>query len=253
MDKYYEQLNKKCKEVAKEVIKHNSILSDNMLKNEERDFLLSDWNVFIIGLISDQSVKAEMAWRLPYYLSKRLGYFDFDRINKDQSVETLEAIIKEKPALHRYPRKMAEYIFFAVKKIVEEYNSNAENIWKNDLNAEHVVAKLEEFKGISHKKAALGTLLLVRDFGVILNNLSCIDIAYDVHVRRIFLRMGLVDKDNIKDVTSSAREICNEFPGSLTLSIWVAGREYCRPINPHCEKCYLSQFCMKKTELGKDL
>lgn len=253
MDKYYEPLNEKCKEVAKEVIKDNSILSDNMLKKEEREFLLSDWNAFIIGLISDQSVKAEMAWRLPYYLSKRLGYFDFDRIIKEQSVESLEAIIKEKPALHRYPRKMAEYIFFAIKKIVEEYDSKAENIWKNDLNAEHVVAKLEEFKGISHKKAALGTLLLVRDFGVTLNNLSCIDIAYDVHVRRIFLRMGLVDKDNIKDVTSSAREICNEFPGSLTLPFWVAGREYCRPTNPNCEECYLSQFCMKRTELGKDL
>ena len=57
MEKYYEQLNAKCKEVAKEVIKDNSILSDNMLKREEKEFLLSDWNAFLIGLISDQSVK----------------------------------------------------------------------------------------------------------------------------------------------------------------------------------------------------
>lgn len=49
------------------------------------------------------------------------------------------------------------------------------------------------------------------------------------------------------------RKICNEFPGSLTLPFWVAGREYCRPANPNCDECYLSQFCMKKTELGKDL
>lgn len=253
MKKSYEQLNEKCKEVAKEVIKDNSILSDNMLKSEEREFLLSDWNAFLIGLISDQSVKAEMAWRLPYYLSKRLGHFDFCRIAKEETIESLEAILKEKPALHRYPRKMAEYIFCAITKIEKEYGLKAENIWKNDLDAEHVVAKLEEFKGISHKKAALGTLLLVRDFGVTLNNLSCIDIAYDVHVRRIFLRMGLTDTDNIKNVTSSAREICNEFPGSLTLPFWVAGREYCRPTTPNCEECYLNQFCMKKTELGKDL
>ncbi len=253
MEKYYEQLNEKCKEVAKEVIKDNSILSDNMLKNEEREFLLSDWNAFLIGLISDQSVKAEMAWRLPYYLSKRLGHFDFCRIAKEENVESLETIIKEKPALHRYPRKMAEYILYAVNKIVKEYNADAHNIWRNDLNAENVVNRLEEFKGISYKKAALGTLLLVRDFGVTLENLYCIDIAYDVHIRRIFLRMGLTDKDNIKDVTSRARQICNEFPGSLTLPFWVAGREYCRPINPKCDECYLSQFCMKRTELGKDL
>ena len=120
MEKYYEQLNAKCKEVAKEVIKDNSILSDNMLKREEKEFLLSDWNAFLIGLISDQSVKAEIAWRLPYYLSKRLGHFDFCRITKEETIESLEATIKEKPALHRYPRKMAEYIFFAVNKNVEE-------------------------------------------------------------------------------------------------------------------------------------
>lgn len=253
MENYYEQLNAKCKEVAKKVIKDNSILSENMLKQEESEFLLSDWNAFLIGLISDQSVKAEMAWRLPYYLSKRLGHFDFYRIIKEETVESLEAIIKEKPALHRYPRKMAEYIFFAVNKIVNDYNADTENIWKNDLNAEKVVAKLEEFKGISHKKAALGTLLLVRDFGVTLKNLYCIDIAYDVHIRRIFLRMGLTDKDNIKDVTTKAKTICDEFPGSLTLPFWVAGREYCRPTDPKCEDCYLNEFCSKRIELGKDL
>lgn len=42
MEKYYEHLNAKCKEVAKEVIKDNRILSDNMLKREEKEFLLSD-------------------------------------------------------------------------------------------------------------------------------------------------------------------------------------------------------------------
>lgn len=192
MEKYYERLNTKCKEVAKVVIKDNSILSDNMLKKEERELLLSDWNAFLIGLISDQSVKAEVAWRLPYYLSKRLGHFDLCRIAEEETVKFLENIIKEKPALHRYPRKIAEYIFFAVNKIVKEYNSDVENIWKNDLNAEQVVEKLEEFKGISYKKAALGALLLVRDFGVTLENLYCIDIAYDVHIRRIFLRMDLL-------------------------------------------------------------
>ena len=113
--------------------------------------------------------------------------------------------------------------------------------------------RLEEFKRISHTKAALGTLLLARDFGVNLKNFHSIDIAYDVHVRRTFLRMGLADNDNIKDVTASAREICDEFPGSLTLPFWVAGREYCRPTSPKCEECYFKEFCIKRTELGKDL
>ena len=249
----YEELNQTCKKIAGEAIKSNSILSENKLKKEESDFLLSNWNAFLIALISDQSVKAEMAWRLPYLLSKRLGYFDFTKIAKQESASSIEALIKEKPALHRYPGRIAEYIMAAIEKIEKEYDSNAENIWKNDLDAEHVVAKLEEFKGISHKKAALGALLLVRDFGVSLNNLQCIDIAYDIHVRRVFLRMGLSDNDTLKEVTEAARKICPEFPGSLTLPFWVTGREYCRPTAPKCEECNLKAFCKKRIELGKDL
>lgn len=89
----------------------------------------------------------------------------------------------------------------------------------------------------------------MRDFKVPLTNLSCIDIAYDVHIRRIFLRMGLVEKDCINHVTESARKICKKFPGSLTLPFWVVGREYCRPSNPDCKNCPLNKFCEK----GKDL
>ena len=121
------------------------------------------------------------------------------------------------------------------------------------MNAEHVIDKLERFKGISHKKAALGTLLLVRDFDVNLENLSCIDITYDLHIRRTFLRMGLVKKDNISDITNVARKIHGEFPGLLTLPFWVTGRDYCRPTNPNCAECYLKDFCLKKIEFGKEI
>lgn len=105
MEKYYERLNTKCKEVAKVVIKDNSILSDNMLKREEREVLLSDWNAFLIGLISDQSVKAEVAWRLPYYLSKRLGHFDLCRIAEEETVKSLENIIKKKTSITSLSKK----------------------------------------------------------------------------------------------------------------------------------------------------
>ena len=246
-------LDEKCKEIAKDVIKDYSILSENMLKKEESELLKTNWNAFLLGLIADQSVKAEMAWRLPYNLEKRLGYFDFNRILKEERVESLENIIKEKPALHRYPRKMAEYIYTSIEKVANEYSSDISNMWKDNKDAEIIVKKLEEFKGISYKKAALGTLLLVRDFGVSLENLSCIDIAYDVHVRRVFLRMGLVEKDNIKEVTEKARFICKNFPGSLTLPFWVVGREYCRLQNPKCSECRLNEFCEKKIELGTDI
>jgi hypothetical protein len=253
MKNYYSDLEKECKNIFQKVKKDNTLLSGNILSDETKKFLTNNWNAFLIGLISDQSIKTEIAWKLPYELSKRLGHFDLQKILNEHSVEGLECIIKEKPALHRYPHKIAEYIMFAIDMLVKEYNSDAEEIWKYDLNAEHIIDKLERFKGISHKKAALGTLLLVRDFDVELENLSCIDITYDLHIRRTFLRMGLVEKDNISDVTSVAKKIHGEFPGMLTLPFWVTGRDYCRPTNPNCAECYLKEFCLKKIELGKDI
>ncbi len=253
MSEHYNELNQKCKEISEQVISENSVLGDKFLSVEERNFLLSDWNAFLIALIADQSVKVEVAWRLPYYFAQRLGHFDFEKILKEESIDSLEQIIKEKPALHRYPRKMAEYIWSAVEGTQKEYDGNIANLWLKNPDVCCVIEKFEKFKGISHKKAALGSLLLVRDFGVPLINLNFIDITYDLHVRRVFLRMGLVQNDDFGEVTSVARLICEPFPGSLTLPFWVVGRDFCRPSEPNCDECYLRKFCEKKTCLGKTL
>lgn len=165
-----------------------------MLKEEEKRFILDNLNAFVIGLISDQSVKAEVAWSLPYKLSERIGNFDFNKILSEYDESDIENFIKEKPALHRYPSRMANYIYSAMNDIVTKYDSNAENIWKNKTASE-IVSSLEQFQGISHKKASLGTLILVRDMNADILNKENIDIAYDIHIRRLFLRLGLVDND----------------------------------------------------------
>ncbi len=220
----------------------NSILKGNLLDEPVKEFIVGNPNAFVIGLISDQSVKAEIAWSLPYRLLERLNTFDFDYIINELSVDYIENVIKEKPALHRYPHKMAIYIYEAMKKIIEEYSGDALNIWNNQ-SADVIIDRLEEFKGISHKKASLGTLLLIRDLGMDISNKSAIDIAYDVHIRRIFLRLGLVDKDTMENVLLSARRINPDFPGNLTTSFWTIGRKYCYATDPNCEECPLKECC----------
>ncbi len=230
----------------------NSILKGNLLKPEEKEFILNDLNAFIIGLISDQSVKAETAWSLPYKLYLRLNTFDFEKILNQYSEKDLENIIREKPALHRYPTKMASYIYSAINDIVTKYGSNAENIWK-DKRADEIVALLEQFKGISHKKASLGTLILVRDLSVEILDKENIDIAYDIHIRRLFLRLGLVDKDEQGLILKEARFLYPEFPGRLTTAFWTLGRNICRPTDPACLICPLYEYCNRDIEKTKDI
>jgi uncharacterized HhH-GPD family protein len=241
------QINHILKKYLPTIEKNNSILKGNLLGEDEKKFVVNNPNAFIIGLISDQSVKAELAWSLPYNLYKRLNIFDFDYIVNNLTINDIEILIKGKPALHRYPNRMATFIYEAMKKIIVDYDGSATNIWKNE-SAEIIIQRLEEFKGISHKKASLGTLLLIRDLDIKILNKQAIDIAYDVHIRRIFSRIGLVEKDTQENVLSSARRINPEFPGELTTSFWTIGRNYCFATKPNCDSCPLKECC--KTALN---
>lgn len=73
--------------------------------------------------------------------------------------------------------------------------------------AKEIIARLKEFKGISHKKAALGCLLLVRDLGLDVPDKENINNAYDVHIRRICLRAGFAEKDTLDNVTSIGKKL----------------------------------------------
>ncbi len=230
----------------------NSILRGNLLKDEEKQFILNNLNAFVIGLISDQSVKAEIAWSLPYKLFSRIGYFDFDKILNNFDVISLENIIKQYPSLHRYPARMANYIYSAMKDIVELYDGKSENIWENKT-AQEIVESFEKFKGISHKKASLGTLILVRDLDANILDKENIDIAYDIHIRRLFLRIGLVDEDSQEQILNEARKLHPEFPGRLTTAFWTLGRELCRPTDPACLICPLYEYCDKNFEKTKNI
>ena len=252
-------LELKEKNIAQIILKYlndveieSSIFKGNLLNNVEKEFIINNPNAFIIGLISDQSVKAEIAWGLPYKLYKRLNTFDFKKIINQYDISSLEMLLKEKPSLHRYPSKMSVYIFEAMKKIVSEYDSSADNIWKNK-SASEIVKALECFKGISHKKASLGTLLLVRDLNINILDRQNIDIAYDIHIRRLFLRLGLVENDVQEEILQSAKRLYPEFPGRLTTAFWNIGREFCHATDPSCLICPLFSECDRNFEKTKML
>ena len=229
-----------------------NIFKGDLLEREACSFVTSNMNAFLFGLISDSSVKAEIAWSLPYRLKERLHHFDLNKI-ANMDIDELTGIIKEKPALHRYPLNIAKYLKAAAELLISKYESNASNIWANGASAAEIVSRLEEFKGISHKKAALGSLLLVRDLGIDIKDKENINIAYDIHIRRICLRAGFCSQDTIEDVTMAGKRLLPEFPGRLTSSFWAIGRDICRPTNPLCSECPLDDVCEHNLSLGGDI
>ena len=58
---------------------------------------------------------------------------------------------------------------------------------------------------------------LVRNLGVEIRELQGSDIAYDIHVRRVFLRTGLAQWDDLDHMVEVVREANPDRPGQIDL------------------------------------
>src|SRR2546428_10471116 len=87
----------------------------------EADQLLEkDPLALLIGLVLDQQVKMEKAFSGPYELKQRLGHLDAGRIALMEP-EALDAVFRERPALHRFPGNMARRVQKLCQIIASEY------------------------------------------------------------------------------------------------------------------------------------
>ena len=200
-------------------------------------------HAFVIACIMDRQIHAEKAWRIPYELKQRIGYFDFPRLAR-LSLEELEQAMLEPVPLHRYPKVMSENLYAAIQRIKNEFHGNAANIWTGRPSSATIVRRFLEFEGVGQKIATMAANILVRDFRIDVSDRYSIDISVDVQVRRVFARMGFVPEHaNAEYIIYRARELHPEYPGIFDLVLWELGRTVCRPKRPACEQCPWAQLC----------
>lgn len=202
-------------------------------------------NAFLLGILFTQGIPAERAWAGPYLLARRLGHLDLALISSDP--QAVADAVRASPALHRFVYTLPRWIVAAATRLLDEYGGSAERIWPAGSHVTDVTERLLAFDGIGEKKAAMAVEILMRHFGVQLSGVECGAVAYDVHVRRVFLRAGLVDRDVPAEVQEAARAACPEAPGTLDLAAWLVGREWCRPKAPQCDACRLRATCPRLT------
>lgn len=93
-----EQVRQKILAYEQEIKDDFNIFKGGLLTAEECEFVTNNMNAFLFGLIADSSVKAEIAWSLPYRLKERLQHFDLDKI-ADMETEELIGIINFKVSI----------------------------------------------------------------------------------------------------------------------------------------------------------
>lgn len=121
----------------------------------------------LVGMLLDQQVPMEWAFKGPRTLADRLGANDLDAHEiAAQDPEAFAALLSEKPAVHRYPGSMAKRIQQLCQYLVEHYDGRAELVWKGVTDGRELLRRLEELPGFGKQKAQIFLALLGKQLGV---------------------------------------------------------------------------------------
>ncbi len=126
--------------------------------------LNTDPFALLLGMLLDQQVPMEWAFRGPASLRARLGHLDPVRIAA-MDPEALDDTFREKPALHRYPGSMAGRAHQLCQHLVDHYDGDAEAIWAGVDDGAEVLRRLQDLPGYGKEKAQIFLAILVKRIG----------------------------------------------------------------------------------------
>ena len=211
------------------------------------DALLNDLeqypHAFVIASVCDRQDSAERVWRIPYELGQRIGSFDFAALVALSGEEMAEAMVGP-PSLHRFPQKMAVVAYRALQRIADLHEGDASRLWSGTPSSASLIYGFLGFYGVGLKIASMAANILVRDMKVPVSDMYSLDVSPDVHVRRVFRRIGLIGPEaSVEEIVYAARAVSPDYPGVLDLGAWEVGRQWCRPTGALCQACFLGGGC----------
>jgi uncharacterized HhH-GPD family protein len=131
--------------------------------NAEADRLLaSDPLALLIGFALDQQVPVQTAFTGPLKIKQRVGSLDAAEL-AGMEPDRLDAVFREKPAVHRFPGTMATRVQELARTVVSEYGSDASRLWTEAKDSNDLRRRIEALPGFGEMKVkALGAVLAKR-------------------------------------------------------------------------------------------
>ncbi|MFF2937213.1 HhH-GPD-type base excision DNA repair protein [Streptomyces mirabilis] len=143
-------------------------VSLHIAQDPEADALLSRSPLAALtGMLLDQQVPMEWAFKGPRTIASRMGADELDAHEiAAYDPEKFAALLTAKPAVHRYPGSMAKRIQQLCQYLVEHYDGDAAKIWEGVKSGEELLRRLKELPGFGAQKAQIFLALLGKQFGV---------------------------------------------------------------------------------------
>jgi uncharacterized HhH-GPD family protein len=127
--------------------------------------LAEDPLALLIGFALDQQVTVQKAFSGPADLKRRLGHLDAARIAA-MDPAALDAVFRERPALHRFPGSMAGKVQALAAAIATDYGNDASRVWRDATDGPDLERRLLALPGIGEMKAKSIIAVLGNRFGV---------------------------------------------------------------------------------------
>jgi uncharacterized HhH-GPD family protein len=138
-----------------------------LAQDSEADELLTRSPLaLLVGMVLDQQIPLEWAFKGPQNLVQRLGR-DLDAADlADRDPEALAKVFATPPALHRFPGSMAGRVQELCRVVVADYDGDAANVWAGVRDANELLKRIEGLPGFGKQKAKIFLALLGKQLGV---------------------------------------------------------------------------------------
>ena len=132
---------------------------------EANELLAREPLALLIGFALDQQVSVQTAFAGPLKLKQRLGGLEAARI-AGADVDELEAVFRQRPAVHRFPGSMAKRVRDLCAYVEDVYDGRAERLWTEATSFADLRQRINDLPGFGDMKiVGLGSVLAKR-FGV---------------------------------------------------------------------------------------
>ena len=200
----------------------------------------------LVGCAFNSRQKSERAWDIPYQIEKS-GMLDPHKL-ASMSHQDLMHLIDSLPRLPISGAKKGAQTLRDVASLVVSLGGDPLKSWK-DATVFDVELHLDNaIYGVGEAVSKFTVRMLHDYFGIFIGQEREIDVKADIHVKRVFKRVGFIPFEDEASAVSAAYSLNPDYPGELCWPAFDIGKRWCRRLYANCSECFLTTVCPKRVD-----
>ena len=130
------------------------------------ELLASDPFALLLGMLLDQQVPIQWAFKAPLRIRERMGDSFTVRAMAESTEAEVVDVFARKPAVHRFPAAMAKRAHALAVELTQRHGDKPARLWLDVSDGAELFGRLVALPGFGEEKARIFIALLAKRFGV---------------------------------------------------------------------------------------